>query len=57
MKMAATGTHTMNGASRRSDWPVAIMVPQVAVGGSTLAPRMARPPSATMAMAMPSRAM
>src|SRR4051795_13132705 len=55
--MAMVGMATMNGASRRSDRPEAMSVPHVDVGGSTLAPRMAAPPSATTATAMPSSEM
>ena len=46
----------MNGASLSELRPPLMIVPHVAVGGSTLAPSRARPPSVTIATPMPSRA-
>ena len=55
-KMHSAGSNTTCGARCNAVRPMAIMLPHVGVSVSTLAPRMASVPSATIATAMPSSA-
>ena len=55
-KIMSAGSNTMCGARWSLMRPMAIMLPHVGVSVSTLAPRIASVPSATIATAMPSSA-